>query len=72
MRARTREGLVLYRLLTIRLAHTTDEKRAVNSRWVWGQCDQHRQGPDGSERCWQLRVLGVLHRLTGLYLELPS
>ena len=50
-------GGLVQRLLHIRIARTSDVTRADHSRFVW------RALPDGT--C-ELRLLGVLHALTGL------
>lgn len=69
-----REGF-LYRSLTKVLARTADPERAEKSRWVWGPGEPERIEGDGPVRfaqVYELRVLGVLHSLTGLTLEVKE
>lgn len=59
-----RDGLV-HRTLTRPLWHCMDVPRVDRSPYPYGPCDEHRA-------CWYLSALSVLHRWTGLTLELPD
>lgn len=58
-----RNGSWLYRVLRYPILHTRNIRWADESRLVFGPCEKH--GDD----CWCLSLLGLLHGLTGLTIE---
>jgi hypothetical protein len=64
---RVRHGGRLRRFLTKPRWHTTDIRRVDLSPYPYGMCTQHHSltWPE----CWYLSILSILHRWTGLTLE---
>lgn len=58
-------GSTRLHLLRTPLARTRDRDRAERSRWTWGPDPTY---PD----VYTVTVLGALHTLTGLVIEVPN